>query len=117
VQAGLGITHGAAFDLQAVCSGFVYALQVTDALFDRDTEKVDGLNGEARTLQQFLCAAQLEQVLRREIGFHHRLFGHVVGAVAIGARCSARSGHALTHSWHAWQRLTTNACLPPAPRL
>ena len=24
VQAGLGITHGAAFDLQAVCSGFVY---------------------------------------------------------------------------------------------
>jgi 3-oxoacyl-[acyl-carrier-protein] synthase III len=32
VQAGLGITHGAAFDLQAVCSGFVYALSVTDAL-------------------------------------------------------------------------------------
>src|SRR4051812_28044150 len=26
VQAKLGITHGAAFDLQAVCSGFVYAL-------------------------------------------------------------------------------------------
>ncbi|MEI9805173.1 MAG: beta-ketoacyl-ACP synthase III [Pseudolabrys sp.] len=32
VQAGLGITKGAAFDLQAVCSGFVYALSVTDAL-------------------------------------------------------------------------------------
>src|SRR5262244_263217 len=32
VQAGLGITHGAAFDLQAVCSGFVFALQVTDSL-------------------------------------------------------------------------------------
>jgi 3-oxoacyl-[acyl-carrier-protein] synthase-3 len=32
VQAGLGITQGAAFDLQAVCSGFVYALQVTDAM-------------------------------------------------------------------------------------
>jgi 3-oxoacyl-[acyl-carrier-protein] synthase-3 len=32
VQAELGITHGAAFDLQAVCSGFVYALSVTDAL-------------------------------------------------------------------------------------
>ena len=32
VQAGLGLTKGAAFDLQAVCSGFVYALQVTDAL-------------------------------------------------------------------------------------
>ena len=26
VQAGLGITHGAAFDLQAVCSGFVFGL-------------------------------------------------------------------------------------------
>ena len=32
VQAGLGITHGAAFDLQAVCSGFVFALSVTDGL-------------------------------------------------------------------------------------
>lgn len=32
VQAGLGIDHGAAFDLQAVCSGFVYALSVTDSM-------------------------------------------------------------------------------------
>jgi 3-oxoacyl-[acyl-carrier-protein] synthase III len=32
VQAGLGITHGAAFDLQAVCSGFVYALSITDVM-------------------------------------------------------------------------------------
>src|SRR3974377_1613488 len=32
VQAALGITHGAAFDLHAVCSGFVYALQVADSL-------------------------------------------------------------------------------------
>ena len=30
VQAGLGITQGAAFDLQAVCSGFVFALAVVD---------------------------------------------------------------------------------------
>jgi len=30
VQAGLGIHHGAAFDLQAVCSGFVYALATAD---------------------------------------------------------------------------------------
>lgn len=30
VQAGLGITRGAAFDLQAVCSGFVYALATAD---------------------------------------------------------------------------------------
>jgi 3-oxoacyl-[acyl-carrier-protein] synthase III len=32
VQAGLGVTHGAAFDLQAVCSGFVYGLATVDAL-------------------------------------------------------------------------------------
>jgi 3-oxoacyl-[acyl-carrier-protein] synthase III len=32
VQAGLGITQGAAFDLQAVCSGFVYALATVDSL-------------------------------------------------------------------------------------
>jgi 3-oxoacyl-[acyl-carrier-protein] synthase-3 len=32
VQAGLGITHGAAFDLQAVCSGFVFALSTVDGL-------------------------------------------------------------------------------------
>lgn len=30
VQAGLGIHHGAAFDVQAVCSGFIYALAVVD---------------------------------------------------------------------------------------
>jgi 3-oxoacyl-[acyl-carrier-protein] synthase-3 len=32
VQAGLGIHHGAAFDLQAVCSGFVFALATVDGL-------------------------------------------------------------------------------------
>jgi 3-oxoacyl-[acyl-carrier-protein] synthase III len=32
VQAGLGITHGAAFDLQAVCSGFVFGLVTVDGL-------------------------------------------------------------------------------------
>jgi 3-oxoacyl-[acyl-carrier-protein] synthase-3 len=32
IQAGLGITKGAAFDLQAVCSGFIYALSVADGL-------------------------------------------------------------------------------------
>jgi len=32
IQAGLGITQGAAFDLQAVCSGFVFSLATVDAL-------------------------------------------------------------------------------------
>lgn len=30
VQNGLGINHGAAFDLQAVCSGFIFALSTAD---------------------------------------------------------------------------------------
>jgi len=30
IQAGLGITHGAAFDIQAVCTGFVYAVATAD---------------------------------------------------------------------------------------
>jgi 3-oxoacyl-[acyl-carrier-protein] synthase-3 len=32
VQADLGITRGAAFDMQAVCSGFIYALATADAM-------------------------------------------------------------------------------------
>lgn len=32
VQEGLGMTHGFAFDLQAVCAGFVYALTTADAM-------------------------------------------------------------------------------------
>jgi 3-oxoacyl-[acyl-carrier-protein] synthase-3 len=39
VQAGLGITRGAAFDLQAVCSGFVYGLAVVDGLLRTGTYK------------------------------------------------------------------------------
>ncbi|MBO0764875.1 MAG: ketoacyl-ACP synthase III [Hyphomicrobiaceae bacterium] len=30
IQAGLGVTKGAAFDMQAVCSGFIYALATAD---------------------------------------------------------------------------------------
>ncbi|HML44917.1 MAG TPA: 3-oxoacyl-ACP synthase, partial [Hyphomicrobium zavarzinii] len=30
IQSGLGITKGAAFDVQAVCSGFVYAMTIAD---------------------------------------------------------------------------------------
>lgn len=32
VQEALGINHGAAFDVQAVCSGFIYGVTVVDAL-------------------------------------------------------------------------------------
>jgi 3-oxoacyl-[acyl-carrier-protein] synthase-3 len=39
VQSALGITHGAAFDLQAVCSGFVYALSIADSLLRTGAHK------------------------------------------------------------------------------
>jgi 3-oxoacyl-[acyl-carrier-protein] synthase III len=39
VQSGLGITHGAAFDLQAVCTGFVFALATADGLLKMGTFK------------------------------------------------------------------------------
>ena len=39
VQAGLGITQGAAFDLQAVCSGFVFALATADNFLKSGSHK------------------------------------------------------------------------------
>jgi 3-oxoacyl-[acyl-carrier-protein] synthase III len=39
VQHNLGITKGCAFDLQAVCSGFVYALSVADKMLITGTHK------------------------------------------------------------------------------
>ncbi len=39
VQHGLGIDHGAAFDLQAVCSGFVFALATADNFLRTGTYK------------------------------------------------------------------------------
>jgi 3-oxoacyl-[acyl-carrier-protein] synthase-3 len=39
IQAGLGITQGAAFDMQAVCSGFVFSLATVDALLRNRTFK------------------------------------------------------------------------------
>ena len=39
IQAELGINHGAAFDLQAVCSGFVFALATADSLLKSGQHK------------------------------------------------------------------------------
>ena len=39
VQAGLGIAHGAAFDVQAVCSGFVFGLATADGLLKTNSFK------------------------------------------------------------------------------
>lgn len=39
VQAELGLYHGAAFDIQAVCSGFVYALTIADTFIKTGQSK------------------------------------------------------------------------------
>jgi 3-oxoacyl-[acyl-carrier-protein] synthase-3 len=40
IQAGLGCKGAAAFDVQAVCSGFVYGLTVADALLRTGTHRL-----------------------------------------------------------------------------
>lgn len=53
VQAALGMTTGAAFDLQAVCSGFVYAINIADnfiRLSQADTILVIGAETFSRIL-------------------------------------------------------------------
>jgi 3-oxoacyl-[acyl-carrier-protein] synthase III len=39
IQAGLGIAHGAAFDLQAVCTGFVYGVATADKFLTSGSHK------------------------------------------------------------------------------
>jgi 3-oxoacyl-[acyl-carrier-protein] synthase-3 len=39
IQSGLGITHGAAFDLQAVCTGFVYGVATADKFLRSGSHK------------------------------------------------------------------------------
>jgi 3-oxoacyl-[acyl-carrier-protein] synthase III len=76
VQCGLGITHGAAFDLQAVCSGFVYALQVTDAL----------LRGGAYKRALVIGAETFSRILDWNDRTTCVLFGDGAGAVVLEAQ-------------------------------
>ena len=75
LQGKLGATGGAAFDLQAVCSGFVYALTVADSLIK---------SGTAR------CALVVgAEIFSRILDFTDRttcvLFGDGAGAVVLEA--------------------------------
>ena len=75
LQAKLGASGGAAFDLQAVCSGFVYALSVADAMI---------VSGQARTA--LVVGAE---VFSRLLDWNDRttcvLFGDGAGAVVLRA--------------------------------
>jgi 3-oxoacyl-[acyl-carrier-protein] synthase III len=76
VQAGLGITQGAAFDLQAVCSGFVYALATVDGLLRTGTFK--------RAL--VLGAETFSRILDWKDRTTCVLFGDGAGAVVLDAQ-------------------------------
>jgi 3-oxoacyl-[acyl-carrier-protein] synthase-3 len=76
VQAALGVTHGAAFDVQAVCSGFVFGLATADNFLAR---------GQAK------CALVIgAETFSRIIDWEDRgtcvLFGDGAGAVVVEAR-------------------------------
>ncbi|MFL5065014.1 MAG: beta-ketoacyl-ACP synthase III [Xanthobacteraceae bacterium] len=76
IQTGLGITHGAAFDLQAVCSGFVYGLAVADGLLRGPTFKRALVIG-AETYSRILDWTDRTTCV---------LFGDGAGAVVLEAR-------------------------------
>ena len=75
VQAALGITRGAAFDIQAVCTGFVYALAIANNFL---------------TAGQFRCALVIgAETFSRILDWNDRttcvLFGDGAGAVVLKA--------------------------------
>ncbi|MBZ0146019.1 MAG: ketoacyl-ACP synthase III [Pseudorhodoplanes sp.] len=76
VQAGLGITQGAAFDIQAVCSGFVYGLSIVDALLRTGAHKRALLIG-AETFSRILDWTDRTTCV---------LFGDGAGAVVMEAQ-------------------------------
>ena len=77
VQAGLGITHGAAFDLQAVCSGFVYGL------VDRRRAAAQRRSSSARLL---IGAETFSRILDWTDRTTCVLFGDGAGAVVLEAQ-------------------------------
>jgi 3-oxoacyl-[acyl-carrier-protein] synthase-3 len=81
VQAELGVIHGAAFDLQAVCSGFIFALATADNFIAR---------GQAK------CALVIgAETFSRIIDWEDRgtcvLFGDGAGAVVVEGRSESEA--------------------------
>jgi 3-oxoacyl-[acyl-carrier-protein] synthase-3 len=82
VQAGLGIHHGAAFDLQAVCSGFVYGMATADGLLKAGTFKRALVIG-AETFSRILDWTDRGTCV---------LFGDGAGAVVVEAQDADTAG-------------------------
>ncbi len=75
IQAGLGMIRGAAFDVQAVCSGFIYGLSVADSFIR---------GGQAGTIL-VVGAETFSRILDWEDRSTCVLFGDGAGAVVLGA--------------------------------
>jgi 3-oxoacyl-[acyl-carrier-protein] synthase-3 len=79
IQAGLGMHHGAAFDLQAVCTGFVYAIATADNFLKA--------GGHRRAL--VIGAETFSRILDWSDRTTCVLFGDGAGAVILEAQESA----------------------------
>ncbi len=75
IQAGLGMTRGFAFDVQAVCSGFLYALTVADQFIRNGTARTVLVTG-AETLSRIVDWTDRSTCI---------LFGDGAGAVVLRA--------------------------------
>ncbi len=75
IQEGLGMVRGAAFDVQAVCSGFVYGLSVADSFIK---------SGQAKTAV-VVGAETFSRILDWEDRGTCVLFGDGAGAVVLSA--------------------------------
>jgi 3-oxoacyl-[acyl-carrier-protein] synthase-3 len=82
IQCGLGMQHGAAFDVQAVCSGFVFALTTADKYLQSGSHRRAIVIG-AETFSRLLDWQDRTTCV---------LFGDGAGAVVLEAQSS--SGHA-----------------------
>lgn len=82
IQEGLGIHHGAAFDIQAVCSGFIYGVNVVDSLLRTGTAKNALLIG----------AETFSRILDWEDRTTCVLFGDGAGAVVMSANDDENTG-------------------------
>jgi 3-oxoacyl-[acyl-carrier-protein] synthase-3 len=87
VQAKLGMTSGAAFDVQAVCSGFIYALAVADNFIKA---------GQAKTAL-VIGAETFSRILDWEDRSTCVLFGDGAGAVVLRAEKGGARGVLSTH--------------------
>ncbi len=82
VQRKLGITHGAAFDLQAVCTGFIYGLAAADALLKAHQAERALVIG-AETISRLLDWSDRSTCV---------LFGDGAGAVVLAAESESGAG-------------------------